>query len=119
TNEVVRPILSRLSTLTPDAFDDRMPTALNKPIEPQVSFAGAISTARAEAERRGWSEPAGSVYYGPNYGLYAVMFFQPGDDHGSGGMGVKMLFVDGKTGSLAGGRVPWDGTAADVFMQLQ
>jgi uncharacterized iron-regulated membrane protein len=30
-----------------------------------------------------------------------------------------MLFVDGRSGSLVGGRVPWEGTAADVFMQLQ
>jgi uncharacterized iron-regulated membrane protein len=35
------------------------------------------------------------------------------------GLGVKMLFVDGRSGSLVGGRVPWEGTAADVFMQLQ
>lgn len=30
-----------------------------------------------------------------------------------------MIFVDGRSGGLAGGRVPWEGTAADVFMQLQ
>jgi uncharacterized iron-regulated membrane protein len=119
TNEVVRPILSRISTLTPDAFDDRAPTPLNKPIMPEVSFAEAIDIARREADRRQWSEPAGSAYYGLQHGIYAVMFFEPGDDHGSGGMGVKMLFVDAKDGALVGGRVPWEGTAADVFMQLQ
>jgi len=119
TNEVVRPILSRLSTLTPDAFDDRSPTPLNKPIEPTVSFASAIDIASTEAERRNWGLPVGSAYYGQQYGLYAIMFFRPGDDHGSGGMGVKMLFVDGKNGEVVGGRVPWEGTAADVFMQLQ
>ena len=30
-----------------------------------------------------------------------------------------MLFVDGMAGTIVGGRVPWEGTAADVFMQLQ
>jgi uncharacterized iron-regulated membrane protein len=58
------------------------------------------------------------VFYGTQYGLYAVIFFNPGEEHGSGGM-RKMLFVDGKTGTLEGSRVPWEGTAADVFMQLQ
>jgi len=117
--EVVRPILSSLSSLTPDAFDDRTPTPLNKPIAPNISYAAAIDTAKQEAARRGWTQPAGSAYYGQQHGLYAVMFFEPGDDHGSGGMGVNMLFVDGRTGALAGGRVPWEGTAADIFMQLQ
>jgi uncharacterized iron-regulated membrane protein len=119
TNEVVRPILSRISTLTPDAFDDRAPTALNKPIEPKVTFPQAIDIASAEARRRGWEEPAGAAFYGLQHGLYAISFFHPGDDHGSGGMGVKMLFLDGATGTLQGGRVPWEGTAADIFMQLQ
>jgi len=34
-------------------------------------------------------------------------------------MGVKMIFLDAAVGALQGRRVPWDGTAADVFMQLQ
>lgn len=119
TNEVVRPILSRISSLTPDAFDDRMPQPINKPIVAEVPFEQAISIASEEAKRRQWDEPLGSAFYGQAYGLYAILFFRPGDEHGSGGMGVKMLFIDGKTGELKGGRVPWDGTAADVFMQLQ
>jgi uncharacterized iron-regulated membrane protein len=118
-NEVVRPILSRLSTLTPDAFDDRAPAPLNKPIEPKVTFPQAIDIASAEARRRGWDEPAGAAFYGLLHGLYSINFFHPGDDHGSGGMGVKMLFLDGASGALQGGRVPWEGTAADIFMQLQ
>jgi uncharacterized iron-regulated membrane protein len=118
-NEVVRPLLSKLSTLTPDAFDDRPRAPLNKPIEPKLSYTDAISVARAEAEKRGWDEPLGSAFYGLHHGLYAVSFFHPGDDHGSAGMGVKMLFVDAMNGSLQGGRVPWEGTAADIFMQLQ
>lgn len=118
-NEVVRPILSAVSSLTPDAFDDRAPTLLNKPIEPTVGFTQAIDIASTEARQRGWEEPAGSAFYGLQYGLYAITFFKPGDEHGAGGMGSKMLFVDGGTGGLKGGRVPWEGTAADIFMQLQ
>jgi uncharacterized iron-regulated membrane protein len=118
-NEVVRPILSRLSSLTPDAIDDRAPAAFNKPIEPKLTAVQAIDIAGAEARRRGWTEPLGAIFYGRLHGLYSVSFFHPGDDHGSGGMGVKMIFLDGSTGALEGGRVPWEGTAADIFMQLQ
>ena len=117
-NEVMRPILNTISSLTPDAFDDRAPTPLNKPIVADVSFASAIDIARAEALRRGWTEPPGGAFYGQQHGLYAILFHAPGDDHGSAGL-LKMLFIDGKSGGLVGGRVPWEGTAADVFMQLQ
>ena len=68
-NEVVRPILSKLSTLTPDAFDDRPQAPLNKPIEPKLSYTDAIAVARAEAEKRGWDEPlAGAAFYGRSMG---------------------------------------------------
>jgi uncharacterized iron-regulated membrane protein len=32
---------------------------------------------------------------------------------------TKMLVLDGRSGEAAGGRVPFEGTAADIFMQLQ
>ncbi|WP_295559276.1 PepSY-associated TM helix domain-containing protein [uncultured Hyphomicrobium sp.] len=118
TNEVVRPILSLVSSLTPDAFDDRAPTALNEPVEPVVTFPQAVDIASAEARRRGWEEPAGSAFYGVQYGLYSISFFHPGEEHGAAGM-IKMLFLDAATGAMQGGRVPWEGTAADIFMQLQ
>ncbi|MFN3746809.1 MAG: PepSY-associated TM helix domain-containing protein, partial [Hyphomicrobiaceae bacterium] len=118
-HEVVRPILSRLSSLTPDAVSDRAPAAFNRPIEPKLTAAQAIDLARGEAHRLGWTEPPGAVFYGRLHGIYSVSFFKPGDDHGSGGMGVKSIFLDGTTGALQGGRVPWQGTAADIFMQLQ
>ncbi len=94
-NEIVRPVLNTISKLTPDAFDDRAPAPLNKPIAPTVSYASAIDTAKAEAARRGWAEPAGGAFYGQQHGIYAILFHNPGDEHGSGGIGVKMLFVDG------------------------
>ena len=118
-DEIVRPALRSVATLTPDAFNDVTGAQRNQPVEPKIGFHTAINIAEAEARRRTWEEPAGNVFYGLQHGLYAVQFFHPGDDHGSGGMGVKMLFVDAADGSLQGGRVPWEGTAADIFMQLQ
>lgn len=115
---VVRPIISTFATLTPDPFDDRIPTDETKAIEPALSWQQAIDIASDDARKRGWTEPPGSAFYGRLHGLYGVLFYNPGEEHGSNGM-VKMLFFDGSSGASAGGRVPWEGTAADVFMQLQ
>lgn len=116
---VIRPILSTIATLTPDAFEDRAHAPPGEPIEASVSFEQAIAIAETEAQRRGWKEPTGSVYYGREHGLYAVMFFAPGDEHGPAGIGVRTLIVDGRHGGIEGARVPWEGSAADVFVQLQ
>lgn len=116
---VVRPLIATFAQLTPDPFDDHVPTDVTKPIEPEISWQKAISTLSAAARDRGWhDEPGGLAFYGRLHGLYGVVFHKPGDDHGAFGM-TKMLFLDGRTAASAGGRVPFEGTAADVFMQLQ
>jgi uncharacterized iron-regulated membrane protein len=54
-----------------------------------------------------------------NYGLYGVSFYHPGDDHGAAGVGPARLYFDGQDGRTLGERVPWTGTAADIFVQAQ
>jgi uncharacterized iron-regulated membrane protein len=68
---------------------------------------------------RGWEQPAGDVFYSPEFGIYGVQFFKPEDGHGAGGVGHRALFLDGKDGRLLGDRQPWVGTAADIFVQAQ
>lgn len=43
----------------------------------------------------------------------------PGQERGFGGGGVKRLFIHAADGRLIGAKVPWEGTGADLFMQLQ
>ena len=117
--EVVRPMLSKISSLTPEVWDVRSPAPLDKPIAPALSFASIIDRASNEARQRLWQEPPGSAFYSPEYGVYSVSFFEPGADHGEGGMGTKTLYFDGNTGADLGESVPWTGSAADIFMQLQ
>ena len=83
-----------------------------------VSYGEAVATATEEGRKRGCSEPVGAAFYGTQHVLCAIMSHRPSEEHGSGGM-QKMLILDGKDGTLVGDRVPWEGTAADVFMQLQ
>lgn len=115
---VVRPLVSTVAPLTPDPFDDNVPTDMTKLIPAKVSYEQAIDIAAKEGKSRGWSEPVNSVFYGRLWGLYAISYAHPGEEHGTNGM-TRMLFFSGNDGAVVGGRVPWEGTAGDVFMQLQ
>ncbi|QSQ19458.1 PepSY domain-containing protein [Pyxidicoccus parkwayensis] len=115
--EVFIPVMSVVSKLTPSPFDTRALAAL--PMEPRTSYAEAIAVAEREARRRGWEEPVGYLFHSEYQGIYAIAFFRPEDDHGSGGVGHRQLYLDTQDASLLGDRQPWKGTAADVFVQAQ
>lgn len=117
--EVFRPALAAFSTLTPSPFEQKPRQPINRPVAPGMDYAEAIALAQSEAQRQGWREPIGSMFYARRFGVYGAGFFEPGNDHGSGGMGVKRLYFDATDGRYMGKRVPWEGTAADVFTQIQ
>ncbi|NYZ16502.1 PepSY domain-containing protein [Azospirillum sp. RWY-5-1] len=117
--EVFMPAMQLVSSVTPSPFDTRTPTPLHEPMEPGIDFPGIIGRAQAEAARRGWEEPVGSVFFSPNYGLYGVNFHHPGDDHGAAGVGPARLYFDSTDGRYLGDRQPWVGTMADLFVQAQ
>jgi uncharacterized iron-regulated membrane protein len=117
--EVAQPLVSAVSDFTPSPYDLRTPRALNDPIEPAVTFADVLARARAEGARRGWTEPVGALSYASLYGVYAAQFFEPGGDHGTGGVGPNALYFDGADGRYLGDYLPWTGTAGDLFLQLQ
>ena len=117
--EAFMPLMTLVSQPTPTPFDLRKPAPKHQPVEPKISLADAVALGSAEAARRGWVEPAGAVSYSPAYGFYSVSFFHPGDDHGAAGVGPAALYFDGADGRYLGDRVPWVGTAADIFIQAQ
>lgn len=117
--EVFFPVMSLVSDVTPSPFEQREPAPYDAPLYPQKTYADAIALARAEAEQRGWQKPAGDAFYSTAYGIYAVRFYHPEDDHGAGGVGHPALYFDGNDGRLLGDRLPWQGTAADLFVQAQ
>jgi uncharacterized iron-regulated membrane protein len=118
-SEIFYPIMSKVSQVTPSAFDSREPRDHHNPIEPRIGFAEVIERARAETQRRGWPEPVGSVYYSSEYGIYSASLYKPGDDHGAAGVGPPELYFDSGDGAVLGDRQPWQGTAADIFVQAQ
>jgi uncharacterized iron-regulated membrane protein len=117
--EAFYPVMSLVSKVTPGPFEQRQPAPLNEPIEPQVSWAQLLERGNREARSRGWSEPAGDVFYAEGFGIQAVRFFSGDRDEGPAGLGVKTLYYDGRDGRFLGEQVPWKGTAADKFVQLQ
>lgn len=117
--EVFFPLMSAVSQVTPSPFDERQPTLTHQSITPKLGYAEILARARSEAGRRGWAEPAGAMFYASNFGIYGVQFFAAGADHGAGGVGPRALYLDGQDGRLLGERQPWQGTAADIFVQAQ
>jgi uncharacterized iron-regulated membrane protein len=117
--EVFSPLMKLVSNYTPTPYEQRPYLDLDHPIEPKIGFAEIAARAAADGRTRGWSTPVGSINYGPAHGVYAAAFFQPGDDHGTGGVGPAQLYYDSEDGRPLGERLPWVGTAADVFVQAQ
>ena len=117
--EVFFPVMSVVSNVTPSPFDVRTPKGLHEPIAPRVEFEQIVPVAVTEAQRRGWEQPAGDVFYSREYGIYGVRFFRPEDGHGAAGVGHPALYYDALDGRLLGDREPWKGTAADIFVQAQ
>lgn len=117
--ELFRPALKAVSSITPGPYDVLKAQPRHKPVYPTLTFMQAAEIAKADAMRRGWTEPAARIFYDDKYGYYSVSFYFPGEDRGTGGMGMKRTFFDARDGRLIGERIPWHGTAADVFMQMQ
>ena len=59
------------------------------------------------------------MFYAAQAAAYGVGFHEPGAEHGDVGLGVPWLYVDARSGTLLGARVPGEGSAGDLFMQLQ
>lgn len=117
--EVFFPVMSLVSNATPSPFDQREPSNPHAPITAAIGFSGVLPLAGAEARRRGWDEPAGSIFYARDYGIYSVAFFRPEDGHGVGGAGHRSLYLDARDGRVLGAHQPWQGTLADIFVQAQ
>lgn len=118
-NQVMRPLVSVFSPLTPTPFQLREGSRAREQAEPLLNREQAIAAAEAEGRRRGWTAPAGSLFYAQRFGIYGVAFFTPENDRDDNGMGNEVLYLDGDTGAIVGDKVPGHGTAGDAFMQAQ
>jgi uncharacterized iron-regulated membrane protein len=117
TPQVMRPLVSLFSPLTPTPFT-RTPNPPEHPIEPVVDRRTILQLATAEAKQLSWSTPPGGIFYVPEIGVYGVTFFEPGHEHGDVGLGNPSLYFE-KDGSPSGAKIPGSGSAGDIFLQAQ
>ncbi len=117
--QLVRPLLSQISSLTPDAFDHRPARPIDQPADPVLTREQILAIARAEARRLGWQQPAGGLYYGALHKVYGVGFYSLEGAHGDGGLGPNWLQLDADNGAVLARIEPGTGTLADTFMQAQ
>ena len=117
--EVFFPAMSLVSDVTPMPFEQRQPAPEEKPVIPRLGYADVLGKVTQEAQRLGWQEPVGELFYAELFGIYGAQFYAPEDEHGSGGVGHRILYIDGVDGRFVGIREPWKGTAADIFVQAQ
>ena len=118
-NEIFYPVMSLVSKVTPSVASRRPPAPLGTVVIPKYDFAAVRRIATDEAAKRGWTTPMGGMFYNARYGFYNVSFFDRELEGGNGSMVLSNLYIDGADGRLLGENVPWKGTAADVFLQLQ
>ncbi len=118
-SQVVVPIVSAFSRLAPNPYDTQTPLTPQQQREPDISRGQALAMAQSEARKRGWTVPAGALSFDPDYGIYGVEFFKPGNERGDGGLGNPWLYFDAHTGALTSSDVPGTGSAGDLFLQAQ
>jgi uncharacterized iron-regulated membrane protein len=117
--ELVRPLVAAVSSLTPSPFDVRTPRPLDEPAEPGVTREWVLARAIQVARQRGVDAPAGGIFYSPTFDAWGVGFYEAGNEHGDGSLGNPWFYFDGQSGADAGGEIPGQGSAGDVFLQLQ
>lgn len=113
--EVFVPVVSLFSPVTPSVFERRGTLPPDRPKEPALSYDDILGRATAEAKRRGWVLAPGEIFHSRATGLYGVGF----GDHDVDGWGSSWLYFDDQDGRLFGENIPGQGTAGDVFIQLQ
>lgn len=116
--EIFLPAMSMISNVTPTVFETRPPVNKHSPIAPRLGYSEVLELADDEGRIRGWQEPVGALFYVPLWGVYGAMYFA-GNPHGASGVGPARVYFDAQDGRVLGDRIPWSGTAADIFVQAQ
>ena len=117
--EVFFPLMTLVSDVSPTPIDSRTPTPHHQPIEANFGFEKAIALGAEQAQQRNWKSPVGSLWYAREFGIYRLEFFSAEEGHGAGGVGHNAVYIDAKTGEHLGDWQPWQGSAADLFVQAQ
>lgn len=117
--EVMRPVVSLFSTLSPDIWTERPKQLTKARVAATLDRARVLALAEAEAPKRDIPAPAGSVFHAKLFGMYGVAFFEGDDAHGDGDLGPAWIYLDDQTGEILSAVIPGRGSGGDLFMQAQ
>ena len=115
--QVMRPLVSWFSGLTPSPFATHAPVPPEQVAQPELSIPVLLERARQQAQVLGLEAPAGAVFLASSFGVYGVGLFEGDNSHGDGGLGNPWLYFDMHTGEPLGADVPGRGSAGDIFLQ--
>lgn len=117
-HEVFNPVVSAFSPMTKPATEAPDPERRARAAGSPLSFGEIRERADATAISRGWTERTSGVLHQPARGLY-VAFLRPSHYDTGRGFGAPVLHFDAGTGELLHASVPGEGSAGDLFSQLQ
>jgi uncharacterized iron-regulated membrane protein len=117
--QVVRPVVSVFSTLSPDPFRSVAPGPALTPAEATAARERIVANAADVGRREGITAPPGGLFAVPAFGVYGVGYYAAGNDHGDAGLGNPWLVMNARTGQVLGRQIPGHGNAGDIFIQAQ
>jgi uncharacterized iron-regulated membrane protein len=118
-SQVVRPIVSRISALTPDPINNPEILRAPQPGDRTLSRERIVELAAKTGKDMQVAAPPGGLYYAQSLHTYGVGFYTSGNDHGDIGLGNPWMYWDAVTGKRLAAQIPGKGTAGDIFMQVQ
>lgn len=117
-DEIVRPLLSTVTTVTPSPREQGRPRFTLRPPAPSFTYTQAAARAEADMAARGTPMKAFEVAYLAYYKVYIVSLAEPGGDPEEG-LGHPQLFLDSVTGEVVRADIPGVGSGGDIFLQWQ
>jgi uncharacterized iron-regulated membrane protein len=117
-SQVMVPLVSLFSRVTPSAFDARTGSEI-APTTSVLPRREIVMRANREAQRIGLDAPAGALSFSQESAVYGVGFFSPAKEDGDGTLGNPWFYFDANTGALISREIPGQGTAGDIFLQAQ
>lgn len=116
-DEVFRPVVALFSSLSPTA-EERARTLGLAPGPRTRTLGDAIAAAREIARARGFPAEPVYAFHDAEVGGFAIGFVRPGEDAGVG-MGASWITVGDGDLRFVSAEVTGEGSAGDVFAQLQ
>lgn len=114
-DRVFKPVVSLVSPVEPSVFFERSQMSAEQLGKVQLDFADIIPIATQHAATINLNEPLHGIFFSKAFNYYAVGF---GDEHESL-LGSAWLFFDGEQGRMIRSTIPGEGSAGEIFYQLQ